>query len=637
MNSNSIQNHLYQKDENIRRLHRALLVWYPFQKGERALVLGTDADLFAERIKQFYPQVDFKLSGDDGKADERNRDYDCIVAVDMIEQADDAEKLLGRLYQMLSSNGVLLLGTKNRFGLHYLCGGIDETVQVPFTLLGKESSCQLFSRNQLKNMLEEIGFSTNFYYPLPDGGFPQVVFSDDHLPKDRISDRVMCYDMWNSPFVAAEEDLYDDVIRENALPLVSNYFLVECHRKEWKRRPDEKRAVYAALSTDRGEEHGFATVLYDDDTAAKHTLSTAGYPALKACYDNLQQLHEKGILTIHQELTEDAIYMPFIHEEPLMTYLRRKLGEPDAFLAVFEMIWEDVLRSSELGRISKEEARKEWDAEPDDLGPILKQAMIDMIPLNAFYAEGQIRYYDQEFAADNCPALYVLFRALFYTWIHIPQAENVIPLKQVKAHFGLDELWDAFEARENRFVSDNRNWQEYKSLYDCMWVDHHKIKERRVRLLESDMGDRETSGKPYHIGLLMGVFDLYHVGHLNLIRRAKEQCDYLRVGVLSDDLVMKFKNKYPVITLKERMEILSSVRYVDEVVEIDTDPSRIEEWHKRPFDCFFSGDDYAEHPYWEWEKKELQKLGADIQFFPYTKEQCSSMIREELKNKESGV
>ena len=145
----------------------------------------------------------------------------------------------------------------------------------------------------------------------------------------------------------------------------------------------------------------------------------------------------------------------------------------------------------------------------------------------------------------------------------------------------------------------------------------------------------ESSGKKYHIGLLMGVFDLFHIGHLNLIVRAKEQCDYLRVGVLSDELVRKFKGITPEIPLSERMAIIAAIRYVDEVVMIDTDPSRLEEWKKRPFDCFFSGDDYAGNAYWQWEKKELQKLGADICFFPYTKERSSNMIRESLMDKKS--
>ncbi len=139
--------------------------------------------------------------------------------------------------------------------------------------------------------------------------------------------------------------------------------------------------------------------------------------------------------------------------------------------------------------------------------------------------------------------------------------------------------------------------------------------------------------KPYKTGLLMGVFDMFHIGHLNLIRRAKEQCEFLRVAVLSDELVKQFKDKYPVIPLDERMEILASVRYVDEVVAIKDDPSRIKEWNRRPFDCFFSGDDYAGNPYWEWERSELRKLGADIQFFPYTQKQSTTKIRNELSNR----
>lgn len=137
--------------------------------------------------------------------------------------------------------------------------------------------------------------------------------------------------------------------------------------------------------------------------------------------------------------------------------------------------------------------------------------------------------------------------------------------------------------------------------------------------------------KPYQIGLLMGVFDMFHIGHLNLIRRAKERCEYLRVGVLSDELVKKFKDKYPVIPLDERMEILEAIRYVDEVVEINDDPSRIIEWNRRPFDCFFSGDDYRGNTYWDWEQGELRKLGADIEFFPYTQKQSTTKIRKKLE------
>ena len=141
----------------------------------------------------------------------------------------------------------------------------------------------------------------------------------------------------------------------------------------------------------------------------------------------------------------------------------------------------------------------------------------------------------------------------------------------------------------------------------------------------------ESGGKEYGTGLVMGVFDLFHVGHLRLLRRAKEHCAYLRAAVLSDELVVRFKGVRPTIPLEERMEILAAIRYVDEVVPILDDPSRLMELERRPFDCFFSGDDYEGNSYWQWEKAELQKRGADIRFFPYTRERSSSMIRSALK------
>ena len=136
--------------------------------------------------------------------------------------------------------------------------------------------------------------------------------------------------------------------------------------------------------------------------------------------------------------------------------------------------------------------------------------------------------------------------------------------------------------------------------------------------------------KRYHIGLVMGVFDLFHVGHVRLLKRAKERCDYLRAGVLSDELVRKYKKISPVIPEEQRREVLEAVRYVDEVVLIDDNPSRLLEYEKRPFDAFFSGDDYVDNEYWKWEKEELKKLGAEMVFFGYTREQSSTNIRKSI-------
>jgi len=134
--------------------------------------------------------------------------------------------------------------------------------------------------------------------------------------------------------------------------------------------------------------------------------------------------------------------------------------------------------------------------------------------------------------------------------------------------------------------------------------------------------------KKYKKGYLTGVFDLYHVGHLNLIRRAKERCDYLMIGLLTDEMVVKMKKNLPYIPFEERKQILESVRYVDQVVAVtEENHEKMKAWNLYHFDCLFSGDDYAGNRYWMEDRKSLQSVGSDIEFFPYTKSTSSTMIK----------
>ena len=209
------------------------------------------------------------------------------------------------------------------------------------------------------------------------------------------------------------------------------------------------------------------------------------------------------------------------------------------------------------------------------------------------------------------------------------------PAKQGQSHQGIPcyawpQIRDQIGPETVIVLCGQKSWKEIRENLLAEGISPRQM----VRYRERDFA-LVSCGKEFDTGLLMGVFDLFHIGHLKLIRRAKAHCRYLRIGVLSDDLVYEFKKIHPTIPQEERMEILCALRDVDEVVLLTKkeDVSRLNEWKKRPFDCFFSGDDYAGNSYWEWEKKELQKLGADIMFFPYTKERSSTMIRKALRQK----
>lgn len=132
------------------------------------------------------------------------------------------------------------------------------------------------------------------------------------------------------------------------------------------------------------------------------------------------------------------------------------------------------------------------------------------------------------------------------------------------------------------------------------------------------------------IGYTTGVFDLFHIGHLNILKRAKEQCDYLIVGVSTDELVQEYKHKTPVISFEERKEIIKAIRYVDEVVpQVDRD--KYAAWEKIHFDKMFVGDDWKNTPLFNELEKKFVDRNVEIVYFPYTKGTSSTFLKEVLK------
>ena len=131
------------------------------------------------------------------------------------------------------------------------------------------------------------------------------------------------------------------------------------------------------------------------------------------------------------------------------------------------------------------------------------------------------------------------------------------------------------------------------------------------------------------IGYTSGVYDLFHIGHLNLIKNAKGLCDKLIVGVTSDELV-SYKNKKSVIGHAERMEIVRSIKYVDAVVP-QNDMDKFKMWERLKFDVMFVGDDWFESDKWKDLDEKFKVVGVKIIYFPYTKGTSSTLINKTLK------
>lgn len=139
------------------------------------------------------------------------------------------------------------------------------------------------------------------------------------------------------------------------------------------------------------------------------------------------------------------------------------------------------------------------------------------------------------------------------------------------------------------------------------------------------------SDKKYKIGYTTGVFDMFHIGHLNILKRAKEQCEYLIVGVSTDELCIKRKNKRPIICEEDRVEIVKSIKYVDEVVR-QKDMNKLSAVKKYNVNAVFVGSDWKGTPTWNKYEEEFQEYGCAVIYLNHTDGISSTILRERLNN-----
>jgi glycerol-3-phosphate cytidylyltransferase len=140
--------------------------------------------------------------------------------------------------------------------------------------------------------------------------------------------------------------------------------------------------------------------------------------------------------------------------------------------------------------------------------------------------------------------------------------------------------------------------------------------------------DQNRAAAPV-VGYAPGAYDLFHVGHLNILRHAAEHCDVLVAGVVSDEMLVLTKGRAPVIPLAERMEIVRNLRFVDDV-HAEVVPDKIDTWREVRFDVIFKGDDWRGTPKGERLERDFAEVGVRVQYFPYTMHTSSTLLRKAL-------
>lgn len=399
-----------------------------------------------------------------------------------VEKAPYAEYLRRVAQKFLKPDGILLLTVDNRLGLHYFCGDRDRFTGRPFDSINNYphgTQARGFTKKEITDIVELAGLHRHkFFYPLPDHRVPQMVFSQAYLGGTAIDERLSTYAVQQDTQVVWERSLYKDIQENGVLEFFSNSYLLECSTDQ-----PASMVQFAVLSTDRGRDCGMATTIHEDGTVHKRALYAEGCATVEKAVASLQALQAQGIPVVPCRMEgPDHMVMPCIQDPVLNAVIKENYEKnPEMVVKSLEVLYHYILQSSR--HLDPEQnALLRWAPELD-YGPVLEKAYLDMVPVNCFCgADGTLRFYDQEYIRDAYPAKFVLYRAVKYTYWYNPGLEGRLPIGRVKAHFGLEPLWEIFEQAEQKFIAGLRKLNAEQAYYRCVNQDIGAIYRRCEQL-----------------------------------------------------------------------------------------------------------------------------------------------------------
>lgn len=492
---------------HLTHLRKNILNWYPFKKGSSVLEIGcgmgaitnmlcdkchevTAVELSKRRamaaLLRCRERENLEIIVGNLNDIEFEKKFDYITLIGVLEYQGtftDTENpyldFLMEIKKLLKPDGKLLIAIENKYGLKYWCGAREDHTGLPFegmnqyTLSNRE--VRTFSRKELEGLVKDSGFqNTFFYYPMPDYKLPTVVYSQERLPQNENMHNLLPYYIPDKiTLVADEMAIYKDVIENGVFEFFANSFLVECSDSE-----DIGGVIQSVLSSERQRRYQVATVFTKEHTVEKFPLQEAeGASHIEQIMKNNNALAKSGRKVLPLQFSDGKLvseYIPYeLLEDRILDACRRR--NRFEFYRILDKAYQEILASSEQAAdeeniIYSLDIDKERN--PEKYGPILRVGYLDMILRNAFYANGEIQWIDQEWILECVPAGFIFYRLLkelyaAYNWI-----DKVIPLQEVGEKYQLVYAWRAYEALENLFLAtipDNAHAEEARIYRGGDW------------------------------------------------------------------------------------------------------------------------------------------------------------------------
>lgn len=460
-------------------LEKNVLAWYPFKDNSQILVVVDEVwnklpyvtnQSCRMQVCYFYEMSDIQY----------NVKFDYIILLDVLGRYGAQENIVGLLKTVSHSETIVLVIVDNKYGLKYFCGEVNQYTDIPFFTMFDYPEEKRYKRGHnydkasLKKLLRSFGLKyQKFYYPMPDYRVLQEVFTDDRLPDDSMFEKVQFHFEHPELLVMDERELYPDIIRNGVFDFFANSFIVECSTGNIL-FADVK---YASVSGDRSVENSFVTTIHNSSQVTKRPMYSEGCLSIKNLKNNMEQLRERGIKVLQAEYSEEQVRMPYVSAPTVSNYLRQLINEKRAqdIVDIFDRFYENINKSSD--EVDKENnALKEKYPEVEEWGSILEKAYIEMIPLNSFWYQEDLLFFDQEFTKDNFPMLFVMYRAFRYVYKLNPTMSSVVRLKMLREryHFN-DKMWDAFVKEEQVLQREIKQRALHAEFYKRVNVDKERI------------------------------------------------------------------------------------------------------------------------------------------------------------------
>lgn len=430
-----------------------LLNWYPWTPGASVCFAGD----CSKELKQ-----DILLRG---VVEGECAPYDYIIAVCVLEKADNPGGVLADLRGDLKPDGHLFLACENRLALCYFAGDHDpytdrnfDGIENYYNLTEQDRRMlagRCYARYEIESFLDEAGFYRRRGYSiLPGLAMPQQIYAWDYLPEENLAIRYT--ELYNNPqsvFLNIPQ-IYESLIHNGMFHQMANAYLLDCTAEG-----DIFEVNHVTTSMDRGSNNAMATIIQKDGVVVKRALYPDGNERIEVLLRHASELEHRGISVVPMERRSAGTYdgnflegveMPYVKAPTALEYLRGlAFQNKEEFIRQTCAFLDMILASSRVA--------EGMESDNADIGPFYQEAYLDLVPLNCFYMDGHFVAFDQEFCGENYPIKVVLARALDILYMGDKALEKIVPISYFTQRYDMDRKLGVFRTMGDSYIKKLRN------------------------------------------------------------------------------------------------------------------------------------------------------------------------------------